>query len=500
LAGCDSTPVPFRSRKVALKGPTLKIPVLLLLLLCSPGLQARFLWWGQSASLPAKLVDSLLAVAGDTLQLRLSICEAGSGRSLLERDSRIPVAPASLCKILTSVTALDRLGSGYRFETRVGFRPDALGRGVLSDTLFWFCGGNPDLQGRDLRRLVADLRQAGVDSLAGPLVVYSSRYDARRLGPGWSWDDGTGAWSARISAATVNGNGLVRKPGPGLAYEGWPAGSGSPAQAIERDWVRSRDRFFPAASGVAPTSFINVEFPDSLYLRVLQEALASEGLALGPKGVRLSRRPVPRRMWQDAELRLTSAPLETLLGRVLTDSWNLGTECVFQEMVVATDEGESDLLPRSSWEQAAGLQMSHLGEVWGEDLGVRLVDGCGLSRQNGVPLLAFARVMVADEQRQPGRLRTLLARPGTGTLKGRFRDLPAGVGLRGKTGSLRGSQLLAAYLYREPAGRKLADHEPLPGDALVVVIGLDGGLGSAADLKSKQEMAIGMLARWLLEP
>lgn len=470
--------------------------LLTLLLLCAVA-RADFLWWGHEHRLPNGLADSLLAVAGDSLQLRLSVCDAHSGQALFEHDARVPVTPASLTKLLTAVTALDLLGPEYRFRTLVGFNADSLHEGTLGDTLHLICGGNPDLVENDLLGMGRKLRGMGLDSLDAPFVIHTGRYDSLRMGPGWMWDDGTDAWSARISAATVNGNGLVLRPGRPVEFSGWPGAEAPGSAAMQRDWMRQRDVFRPLPRGTKSTSYLNVEHPDSLYARVLMDAFRSCGLVLGRGFPVLDSRPVSRQLQRSCSLAVESRSLGVLLDSVLTHSWNLGAECVFQELGVATDTTESEWMPGSSWKGAAELLVAHVRASVGNDLNLRLVDGSGLSRYNAVPLQVFSRLLVREEAVRPSRLRPLLARPGTGSLKARFQNLPPGIGLRAKTGSLWGSQLLAAYLYREPETGPLLDSDPLPEESLVVILGLEGNLAGASRLRAKQERIIGLLARWM---
>lgn len=454
--------------------------ILALLLLCAfaPAAEAC-LWWSRPAKrLPRSLVREIEALVPDSLlvQLELVALDADGPRTLHSRHGDVAGPPGSLVKLATAAAALELLGPEHRFVTRLSYSPadvvlDGSGRHTLDGPLVLRPGGDPTLRAEDLRRLAAWLWSRGIDSLAGPVVVDPARFDDRRLGPGWMWDDGSGAWAARIGAACVDGNGLLWHDGAAWPLPGatrlrvveLPAGG--ERTVISRDWPAQRDDFFlrrgrasaemfgagSALDGwtVPGGPYCNAEHPDSLFRAVFEEALVmTVGLA-GPVEIR-------RSAFAEAQIQPGAVVLEhagprlaTILDSLLSESWNLGAECVFQELAAARAERVAGPAwppqpGEASWEAAGHLVESVLRDSLGVAGAFCLVDGSGMSRYDALRPSQICALLASSESRRPGELCDLLPAPGEGTLS----DLspPPGAAVRAKTGSLRGRHGLAGYL------------------------------------------------------
>ena len=174
-----------------------------------------------------------------------------------------------------------------------------------------------------------------------------------------------------------------------------------------------------------------------------------------------------------------SPPLAQILDSILTESWNLGAECVFQALPL----GRADAAG-SNWERAARLVEAVLTDSLGVTGWRRQVDGSGLSRYNAYAPRQVVQVLAASERRRPGLLKGLLPGNGQGTLRQQPPRLPEGVRLAAKTGSLRGVTALAGHLEKE-TGPKLAF-------CLIVT----GHPSLTAGLRARNA-AVEALARWL---
>lgn len=421
-----------------------------------------------AAPLPDGLPDSLRLwldrLGGDSLQVQVAVMDLrGRGEGLLYgRAAELRQTPASLVKLLTAAAALELWGPRHRLTTRAGYEPalatvDRRTGRKRAGTLWVQPAGDPSLSRRDLVRLFHQLWQDGVDRVDQVLILPNT-FDPLRLGPGWMWDDAGVAYAARPSLLTVQGNCLVARPGPGawelpgsalMRVETEPAARGA-TPMLQRDWWDARDRFTfmapllspgQAAGGDRwwvrpPQPSCNVEHPDSLFRSVCHEAAQEVFAGHGP--VRLDGVPPARGV---AWFRHAGPPLEQVLDSVLTESWNLGAECVFQGLAAAYPRAGA-----SGWERAAELSREVLQERVGMMGWFRQVDGSGMSRYNLVAPRQFAQLLAAMERRMPGRLASLLPGPGEGTLRTAAPTLAPGVSLRAKTGSLRGVTALAGYL------------------------------------------------------
>jgi D-alanyl-D-alanine carboxypeptidase len=416
-------------------------------------------------ALPDSLVQWLDRQGGQALLVQLAILDLAdtTGALLYGRQAEQRQTPASLIKLCTAALAYELQGPRHRLLTRAGYDPAALvvnphtGR-RRAGALYVQPAGDPTLKRRDLVRLFQHVWQDGVDEV-GELRIMPNSFDPLRLGPGWMWDDGSDPFTARPSLLTVQGNSLVAEPGPVawdipgsalLDLRQEPAARNVPA-SLERDWPAARDRFvflsplLPAdlkpRSGRwwvrPPEPACNVEYPDSLFRSVCHEAAQEVFGTTRPPRLNWTG-ALPRGM---AWFRHAGPPLVQVLDSMLTESWNLGAECLFQG--VAAERPQPG---KGGWERAALLAQEVMRDSLGVTDWLRQVDGSGLSRYNAVAPRQFVQLLAGMERRHPGQLAALLPRPGEGTLRVSPPLLPAGVDLAAKTGTLRGVSSLAGYL------------------------------------------------------
>jgi D-alanyl-D-alanine carboxypeptidase/D-alanyl-D-alanine-endopeptidase (penicillin-binding protein 4) len=101
--------------------------------------------------------------------------ETVSGTEVSTQQGDVPINPASVVKVATSLWALERLGADFRFETRVVARGTVdRARGVLDGDLVVHGSGDPDF-GPGNAMLIADsLARLGVSRVQGRLLVNPS--------------------------------------------------------------------------------------------------------------------------------------------------------------------------------------------------------------------------------------------------------------------------------------------------------------------------------------
>lgn len=110
--------------------------------------------------------EALVAAAKLGGAVSYVVAEAGSGRVLEARDADRAQPPASVCKTFTALYALDALGAGYRFTTRV-LATGPLAAGIVQGDLILQGSGDPTLDTDTLGDMVRDLRAAGLRGVTG---------------------------------------------------------------------------------------------------------------------------------------------------------------------------------------------------------------------------------------------------------------------------------------------------------------------------------------------
>ena len=98
--------------------------------------------------------------------------ETVDGEVLDSKNADVAINPASVVKVATTWWALERLGPGYRFTTRFEARGTINPKtGVLSGDLVVHGSGDPDFQTENAFLAAAALRDAGIRTVAGSIVV-----------------------------------------------------------------------------------------------------------------------------------------------------------------------------------------------------------------------------------------------------------------------------------------------------------------------------------------
>ena len=135
-----------------------------------------------SADALGRSVGAALATSG-ARTIAASVEVDGYG-GVYRRNSGVAVPPASTQKSFTGLSVLLALGPDARLRTEVA-RSGTLDAGHLVGHLWLVGGGDPYLSGAQLTALAAQVKAAGITSVAGDLLLDDSRYDARRSAAGW---------------------------------------------------------------------------------------------------------------------------------------------------------------------------------------------------------------------------------------------------------------------------------------------------------------------------
>jgi D-alanyl-D-alanine carboxypeptidase/D-alanyl-D-alanine-endopeptidase (penicillin-binding protein 4) len=96
--------------------------------------------------------------------------DVATGEKLVEMNPTTPRIPASVMKILPTFAALDLLGPAYTWKTRA-LADGPVTHGVLKGNLYLKGGGDPLMTIERWWRFVSDLRQTGLKTIEGDIVV-----------------------------------------------------------------------------------------------------------------------------------------------------------------------------------------------------------------------------------------------------------------------------------------------------------------------------------------
>lgn len=144
------------------------------------------------------------------------VADAKTGVPVFELNPHQLVIPASTMKLVTTATALELLGAGYRFETKIGYTGTIDESGVLNGNLVVVSGGDPTLgsayfcqageRTHFLDEWVAAVQRSGIKKITGKLVLDASVYETEEVPPTWVWGDIGNYYGAGANAFTVFDN------------------------------------------------------------------------------------------------------------------------------------------------------------------------------------------------------------------------------------------------------------------------------------------------------
>ena len=121
-------------------------------------------------------------------QVGLMVYDLTADSALYCYQERQTLRPASTMKVVTSITALDKLGDSHQFKTRLMYT-GKIEEHTLTGDLYCVGGFDPRFNSDDMRSFVESLRKMGIDTIRGRLIADVSMKDDKQFGEGWCWDD-----------------------------------------------------------------------------------------------------------------------------------------------------------------------------------------------------------------------------------------------------------------------------------------------------------------------
>lgn len=399
----------------------------------------------------------------------ISVVSVESGESLYAVNARQNRQVASNIKLLTTATALRRLGSDYRFATALYLTGPVGPNGVLNGDVVIRAAGDPSISpsfGVDpqemLRRWAHVLDSLGIKVVRN-VIVDASLFDNIPYGPGWAWDDEPYGFSAPVSASAIYDNSIAvtvtpgRAPGrsvlidinPATAYVTLKvtASTSRPDSVATLDIRRGRGDLTievsgNIAEGSAPyTESISIEEPNVFFASLLQEELMRSGIAVQGTALDAAERTQP---FDYRALRRVavhhSPPLREIVMATNKQSLNLAAEMLLKELGRhASGIGST----------SAGLEVVR-GVLAGSGIDVerlKVFDGSGLSRQDMISPADITRFLRWAKRASIGAdyLASLPIAGRDGTLARRLHGTLAENNVVAKTGYMNGIRAISGY-------------------------------------------------------
>lgn len=401
-------------------------------------------------------------------QTALAVRSLTTGETLYRHNGATWLVPASTMKVLTAVAAAERLGWGFRFETRlVAMGP--IEKGVLQGDLLVVGGGDPTINPRHPSRAAAfddwatALRARGIRRIAGHIVGDDSAVEQPGWGIGWAWDDLVEGYGAAYAALQVNEGEVTVAIGPsttpgspavlylspanhGLLVDNRAVTGAAGSNASLRLKREPGTRFLEVHGSVAwdgaPVSAVTAVANPTLYFTSeLRAALQRRGIEVDGAAADIDEMSDrPRAAEGQLLLADQSAPLSAVADVALKWSRNEHAEAMLMALDATTPATAAEAVPVLR-ETLAGLGVAPGG--------YSTRDGSGLSRNDYLSADALVETLTGAWRRPALREGLVPALPQagrSGSLAGRLVGTAADGRVWAKTGSMSNVRSLAGYV------------------------------------------------------
>lgn len=455
---------------------------------------------GVGAQQVADLEKTILGVhrEGDMKHGMLSVCvyNMTKGKEVYSYNSQMSMTPGSVSKLFTTGVAFARLGSDFRFTTRIGIRGVVDRDGVLHGNIYIIGGGDPMLGSYRYRQTSPDslfdgwtraLKKKGIRRVDGRVCYHEGIFDEQPLHDTWQWGDvgnyyGAGVWglnfhenmyfvyfnpsnklgfpasSVRVSPKNINVHGICE-------VTTGPEGSGD--NVVIYGGPTNNERVYRGTVPMGKPDFRvrgSLPNPAKQCADLFSSYLRTHGISISSNSMQVYSQPDSIKIVLD----YYSSDYYTIAQYTNLTSNNIYAEAIFKYL------GYSKY-GKGTFANGSKVLMDFFKEKKLDEGGVEILDGSGLSPQNKVTADFVCRFLTTMWKEPYFReFQRSLAKVGeTGTAKNLLPNLPAGIAVRLKTGTMNGVKAYAGYI------------DAANGDRLAFSIISNGHEGSSNDVTEK---------------
>ena len=363
-----------------------------------------------------------------------AVADLATGRVLASGNDGVLLPPASVCKAVTALYALEKLGTSHRFTTRV-MRMGSVINGRLDGDLILAGGGDPTFDTDKMGDLVALLAASGLREVTGRFLAYGGTLPERDriatdqpdyvgYNPAMSglmlnynrvnfeWKRAGDDWSLAMDARGARFIPAVKMAKVRLAARNSPIFAYEPGPGQTDQWTVAE-----SALGKAGSRWLPVRHPNVYTAEVFQTLCAAHGIKLKPAQIIAALPDAAQTIVQHQ-----SDVLPEMLRGMLRFSTNLTAEAVGLASSRATSQ-EQSAAAMTMWAQKTfgitGVFGDHSGlgpdsQVTAADM-MRVMTGAR-NTTTGPMLLAVMRemgVQGADGKERKDSLVRVHAKSGT---------------------------------------------------------------------------------------
>lgn len=415
---------------------------------------------GASAQTLVEKIDALLTSESvlKTSEVGIAVYDLTADKPVYHYQADKLYHPASIEKVITSVTALAQLGGAYRYQTRLAYT-GTIADGTLEGDLYVIGGFDPEFMEQDMKLLMDSIQLSGIHTIQGRLIGDVSLTDSVYWGNGWSWDDTPEAFQPYLSPLMLNRGCVDVMVSPGktgeqgkvvitpesdyydLKNHSLTKVSRAGKLKVTRNWLENGNTLLVSGNVVTPQKrTLNLYHSQRFFLQTFCYGLKQRGVEVSSDSLAFGKLPEGA-----LPLCVYTRPLEEVLNRALKESDNLAAESMYYHLG-GYCTGKTEGISSEDGQKAIYEFMDH--SIGYPSRAYKIVDGSGVSLYNYVsPSLVLAYLKYA--YRHPDIYHFLykgLPIAGIdGTLAHRMKKSQACRRVRAKTGTVTGISSLAGY-------------------------------------------------------
>lgn len=402
-------------------------------------------------------------------QLSVCVYNMTKDQELYSYNSYVSLVPGSVVKLFTTGAGFARLGSDFRFTTKLGIRGEIDRDGVLRGNIHIIGGGDPMLGSYRYRQTTPDslfegwtnaLKKKGIRRVDGRVCYNVGIFDEQYLHDSWQWGDVGNYYASGVSGLNFHENMyfVFFNPGAKLGYPAsnvrispknihvlgicevttGPEDSGD--NVVIYGSPTSNDRLYRGTVPLGRNEFpVRGALPNPAQhcADLFASYLRTHGISISSTSRQVYSQPDSLRIVLD----YYSSDYYTIAQYTNLASNNLYAESIFKYLGYKK-------YGKGSFANGAKVVTEYLKEKKLDLGGVRIVDGSGLSMQNHVTADFVCRFLstMGKESFFKDYLQTFSRVGENGTARNLLSSIPAGVVVRVKTGTLDGVKAYAGYI------------------------------------------------------
>lgn len=437
-----------------------RVLLFLLLILSITAIKAQPL----SQRLDALLHEEVLK----TSEVGITVFDLTTGESVYRYQDEKLYRPASIEKVITSVTALAKLGIDYTLDTRLCCK-GKIENDTLKGSLYLIGGFDPEFMEEDLNRLVGTLEGHGIRYVTDTIAADVSMTDSVYWGPGWSWDDTPYSFQPYLSPLMLN-RGCVDVTVSPAQKDSLPEVTCTPVSdyysinnrgvsrnpqagklKITRNWLTNGNQITITGNVPRPyTEKLNIYTSKDFFFHTFISRLRNRGI----EAQAYTYADCPTASDSIATLYTIRRPIKEVLERALKKSDNLCAESMFYHLA-----SRHALRKRVSGEDGTDAINAFMKETLGLNPdNYKIADGSGVSLYNYISprlLLEYLKYAYYHRDIFLPLYESLPIAGVDGTLQYRMKQTKAQGNVHAKTGSVTGVSSLAGYV-KASNGHQLA--------------------------------------------